>query len=256
MSESGRTVQTTVTSLKIIETIHDLGGATISELANELKLGDSTVLNHVNTLEEEGYLRKTNNHYQIGLRFLFHSEHAKSQRPGYKKARELTRRLAKESREEADFSVEERGRIIILCHEIGHQYEPGQQIGEYFFMHNTAAGKAILAEWSDKEIAAVLNKWGLPKATDHTLVDEDTLRTDIEIGREQGYMTNEQEYVDGYRSISVAATLPEEGPIGAFSIGAPTYRISRDELVENNLGHLKSATRKLRQHLMNERPPL
>lgn len=245
MVETGREVKTTEASLYILEQVHDSGGVTLQGLANRLDMAKSTILNHLSTLEKNGFLIKEGGVYYIGLKFLYFGEHAKWQHPAFKVGRNLTHELAHNTNEEADFSVHEHGRMITLHHEIGRKNEPGRQIGQYFYMHSTAAGKAILSEISRDEVESILDDWGIPHVTTNTITDRQHLFNELDKIQERGFSTNEEEHTEGYQSISKVAKSPRGEIIGALSVGAPTYRISLEELIDENLPLLEAAVKQM-----------
>jgi IclR family acetate operon transcriptional repressor len=245
MTETGREVKTTEASLNILEAVHDSGGVTLQGLSDRLDLAKSTILNHLSTLEKNGYLVQEGGVYYVGLKFLYFGEHAKWQHPAFKIGRNLTHELAHNTNEEADFSVHEHGRVITLHHEIGRNNEPGRQIGQYFYMHSTAGGKAILSELPREEVESILDEWGMPQITTQTITDHETLFKELGAIQERGFSTNEEEHTEGYQSISKVAKSPRGKIIGALSVGAPTYRISLDELIDEDLHLLEAAVQQM-----------
>lgn len=245
MIRTGREVKTTEASISILEAVHDSGGITLQGLSDRLDMAKSTILNHASTLEKNGYLVQQGGVYYVGLKFLYFGEHAKWQHPAFKVGRDLTHDLAHNTNEEADFSVHEHGRVITLHHEIGHNNEPGRQIGQYFYMHSTAAGQAILSELSREEVKDILDEWGMPQVTSQTITDRELLFKELDKIDERGFSTNEEEHTEGYLSISKTAKSPRGNIIGALSVGAPTYRVSLEELTNENLYVLETAVEQM-----------
>ncbi|RZH67846.1 IclR family transcriptional regulator [Natrinema altunense] len=249
MTDNGpRPVKTTKTSLALVRAVRDSDGATLSELANRLDLAKSTVHNHLHTLVDEGFLVRDSDTYHVGLQFLPFSEHARNRDPLYSTARQRVYSLAEKTGNEADFIVEENGRAYTLEYAIGESTARGLsesspfRAGNRFHMHNCASGKAMLALLSDERVREILDRWGLPATTAHTITDESTLFDELETIRRRGYATNDEELIDGYRSIGAAITGPDDAVIGAFSVGGPAYRLAVDE----------SSTREIAQLLLDE----
>lgn len=63
----------------------------------------------------------------------------------------------------------------------------------------------------------------------------------LETIRDRGYATNDEELIDGYRSIGAAITRSSGDVVGAFSIGGPTYRMATDESTTEEIAQLLSA---------------
>lgn len=228
MTEPDAPVKTTRTSLRLLETIRDRDGGTVGELAEELGMARSTAHNHLRTLFEAGYLVKEGNQYHVGLRLFSLGEYARTRKPEYELAKEAVEDLATRTQMEADFNVEEHGRLINVFGTIGHAGEPGIQLGNRFHLHSTSAGKAILAELPRSRVEELLETHGLPKTAPNTITERDELLADLEATRERGYATNDEELFTGYKSIGKAVTLPDGRVLGGLAVGGPTYIIGSD----------------------------
>lgn len=226
----GRTISTTETSLAILELIQRRDGVRIGELTAELGVAKSTVHGHLATLQRKEYVVKEGNTYRLGLKLFNLGESAKQRDSRYRIVEEKVREFSAETSEELDFSVEENGRTIVLFDEIGSSMRPGFQVGDYFYMNTNAAGKAILAELSDDEVDDILERWGLPQETEHTITDRSRLFEELDTVRERGYATNNQENFEGIRAIGSSVIAPDGSVLGAMAISGPAYRLSMDGL--------------------------
>jgi len=54
----------------VVEELMDRGPCGVIELAEGLETGKSAVHNHLTTLQKHGYMLKTDDEYQFGLKFL------------------------------------------------------------------------------------------------------------------------------------------------------------------------------------------
>lgn len=245
MADTGpRPVKTTKTSLELVRAVRDSDGATLSDLAGRLDLAKSTVHNHLHTLVEEGFLVREGDTYHVGLQFLPLGKHARDRNPLYAPARRRVYALAEKTGNEADFIVEENGRAYSLEYAIGESTHRGLsesgpfRAGNRFHMHNCASGKAMLASMPESRVREILDRWGLPATTDRTITDEAALFEELESIRSRGYAINNEELIEGYRSIGAAVTSPDGEVVGAFSIGGPTYRMAVDESTSEEIAHL------------------
>jgi DNA-binding IclR family transcriptional regulator len=85
-------------------------------------------------------------------------------------------------------------------------------------------GKAILAHFPEKRVRDILDRHGLPKITEHTVDDEETLFEELEQIRQQGYARDLEERVRGMRC--VAAPILRDGEVlGAVSVSGPASRM-------------------------------
>ena len=96
-------------------------------------------------------------------------------------------------------------------------------------MHQTALGKALLSQMSNNRVDQVLDRHGLPAATDRTITQRDVLFAELNSVREKGYSIEDEERCEGIKAIAVPlqheADNTEE-PVSAVSISGPKRRIS------------------------------
>lgn len=231
------TVKTTLTSLDILRTIREREGARLREVAEQVEVAKSTAYKHLTTLERSGYLRKEGDTYHIGIKFLHYGEYARGRWPGSSRIKKAVAELAERTEEDIDFVVEDNGRVTT----IEESYHPWVKyddrspnsssdgyranIGDHYHMHSTAVGLAILAEYSTDRVRRIIDRWGLPARTEHTITDRAALFEELDRVRERGYSINDQGYTEGMRSIGMAVEAPDGSVLGAFSVSGPTYRL-------------------------------
>jgi DNA-binding IclR family transcriptional regulator len=220
-----RPVKTTATSLELLEKIKELDGATVGELEAEMELGRTTIHNHLQTLLDFEYVSKENNTYEVGLRLLHLGQYARTCKREYDLAKRAVETLASETQLEADFNVEEHGRLINLFDIVGPASDSGWEVGTFFNMHSTAAGKALLAELSKDRVEEILDTHGLPAQTERTITDRDELFRQLEVIQERGYAINDGECYEGYKTIGKAVTYPDGSIFGGLAVGGPAYII-------------------------------
>lgn len=241
METGPRTIQSDERLFEIIELIQSRDGAGVTEIANELGAAKSTIHAHLATLEQGGYVINENGHYRIGLQFLRHGIYAQTSNPLYYMAKEKVTQLAQETGERAWCQVEENGVAYYLCGAEGeHPVHPPVQVGEWVHLHQIAAGKAILAYLPEERVRGIVDRYGLPAKTDHTVTDEAELFEVLDRVRERGYAFNEEESLRGLHAVGAPVRDEEEGVKGALSISGPANRLTgakfREELPELLLG--------------------
>lgn len=229
-SPSGRKLKTITTALNILEFIKKEGDVGLSDVTDQLNIPKSTAHGYLSTLEDTGLVMKKNQRYVLGLRLMHFGEQAKQRDNLYPLAEPKVDKLANQLSESADFMTEENGRLISIYNNGQSIKDPNFQVGRYFYMHNSAGGKAVLAEHTDDQVEAIVDKWGLPAATNQTITDKDKLLDEVRQVRREGFATTDEELVEGLRSVGVAIKRPDGTILGALGIGGPTYRIDDDRL--------------------------
>lgn len=241
-SNVGDHLQTLERGFLVIEAIRELESATLSAIAAEVGLAESTVHRYLSTLESLGYVTDDDGEYEISFRFLELGEHARTRRKAYRLATDVVSTLAEETEERAQFFVEEQGKAVYLALETGeHGVITDAKIGKRILLHATAGGKAMLAHFPDDYVDEVVERHGLPALTEQTITDRDELEEELQEIREQRYAFNRQEYSLGSRAVGVPILQDDGSPIGALSVTGPNLRL-KGEFYESEIPDILMGT--------------
>lgn len=227
----GGTVKSAATLLNVVEGIRELDGARVTELADHLGIGKSTVHRHLSTLDAHEYVVKEGDEYHLGLRFLGLGEYVRERNPVYGLAQPIVDQLAEATEERALFMTEEHGRAIYLYRGLGaHAVRTNSTIGTRRYLHTVAGGKAMLAHLPDERVDAIIDRWGLPAETPTTITDRAELDAELEEIRERGVAFNREECIDGLQAVAAPVLGPDEQVVGALSVSGPTHRMKGEWL--------------------------
>lgn len=229
------TVQSVDNCFELIDAMRSLGGeAGVTEIADATQLSKSSVHKHLMTLWKQGFVVKSQHNYRLSLRFLEMGGYVRSQLPASRYIKEKVVDLAHETSEVAFFHTEENGRSTILFREVGSNgVSTRSYVGMRTYLHQTAAGKAILSQYSEQRVEEIVEQTGLPKATEQTITDFDDLLADLALTRERGYTLSVEEATDGLMAVGVPIKLPNGEVLGGCAVAGPVHRIrnrSEDEL--------------------------
>jgi len=231
-----RRVQSLQHATDILDTLADLGEARIAELTDQVDLSKGSVHTHLATLRDAGLVDKSGESYHLGLRLVTLGEQVKSQQRVYTAAKNQVDRLAAETGEYADVVVEDDGLEVALKVSRGKrametEYHVGvEETPQY--LHNSSAGKAILAHLPAERVHAIIDEHGLPRRTPKTITNRETLEAELETVRERGYAVNDEEDIRGYRAVGAPILDSGGGPLGAISVSAPKSRLKADRFEE------------------------
>lgn len=227
---SPKNLATIETSISIIMALRELNGGRITELADHLGLPKSTVYRHLTTLHDHGFVTKKGDSYRLGLRFLDIGEYTRYCVEGFRKAKPFVQQIAEETGERCQFVIEENGRGIYVHVAAGEAEEARTdlRVGKQMFLHSTASGKCILAHLPDERIDEIIDRWGLPRQTPHTVTSKDDLLESLSRVRKQGFAFNRGGNVDGLRAVGAPVLKPTGQPLGAISISGPSYRMQNE----------------------------
>lgn len=240
------TVKTTDTSFRLVSTIRDRGGATIEDLSREFGLSESTVHRHLVTLRNHDYVVQDGAQYQVGLGFLTMGGYAQRRVTAYPKIKAKVDELATTTGERAQFIVEEHGQRVYLYTDVGESaVQTGAHVGKRGAIHTSAAGKAILANLSDRRIEAIIEEHGLAAGTSDSISTEAALYDELATIRDQGYAFNQQETTEGVNAVGAAVLDADGSVIGSLSVSGPANRIKDDWLTEELLEQVLGAVNEL-----------
>lgn len=234
-------IRTVDRTFDIVETLTQLDGAGVSELARRVELPKSTVYNHLRTLERAEYVVRRGDEYRVGLKFLQLGERARSQHDLYQVARTEVDRLAEKTGEISGLMVEEHGYGVFVYRGRGAEAAHiDTLVGDRVPLHCTALGKAILAYLLDSRREAIVDRHGLPAITERTITDRESLAAELDDVRERKIAFDDEERLDGLRSVAAPILDGADVVIGAISVAGPTHRMRGDrfrhELPETILG--------------------
>lgn len=225
--ETGKTIQAIGNAVKLIEAIEELGSVTVTELANEVDMPRSTVHIYLRTLRQHGYVVEEDGNHRTGLRFLMHGGRARKQVEPYEAAKSEVDRLATKTGEMCDLGVEQNGmRVLLYKSETDRAVYDNVATGEFTHMHWTALGKALLAWSPDDVVERIIDTHGLPEATDATITDRETLRTELDEIVEQGYAIEDEDRREGVASVAVPVIDNDsKQAVAALSVSGPRSRV-------------------------------
>ncbi|RQG88071.1 IclR family transcriptional regulator [Natrarchaeobius halalkaliphilus] len=235
-SDSSRVLQTADTTFEIINVIKSRDGAKATEIAEHLDLSRSAVYNHLTTLIENEWIIRTENSYQLSLKFLMLGVYVRNHNRLFSVGKSEVQKLAQETGETAHLATEQQGYQINLLKEtgelaVGDQYHT-QKLQQTNYHHDTATGKAMLAFLPEERVETILDKQGLPSKTSNTITDRDVFLEELHEIRERGYSYNDEEEIEGLRAVGAPITDQHGNVLGSVSVSGPTSRLKNDRYHE------------------------
>jgi DNA-binding IclR family transcriptional regulator len=101
-------------------------------------------------------------------------------------------------------------------------------IGARAPLHVTAVGKLFLAQDGRARCVAYVERTGLPRFTENTLGDAESLHEELERVRSQGYAFDNEEAEKGVSCIAAGIYNDEGALVAGLSVSAPADRLNRD----------------------------
>lgn len=226
-----RPVKTVENAFDIVTTLRQQGEMSVTDLATELGMAKSTVHRHLETLVDGGWVARTEHSYRVGLRFLDVGIATRNADPVYQYTRDRIDELSEQTGEKVWCVVEQNGQGVHLYGALGkNSVQTYARVGQRTYLHQHAAGKAILAHRPREEVEAIVERHGLPPITDETITDPAVLFEELERIRERGYSTNLEESVAGLHAVGTAITDQDGYALGSISVSGPATRLTVDVL--------------------------
>lgn len=232
MTQETPPIRTTETTIRVIETLNEFGGAGVSDIADHLGIPTSTAFDHLRTLEQCELVVKTGRTYEIGTRFLEFGGYTRSNNEVYRTAQPEIRKLARRTGEHANLMIEEFGQGVFFGKATGDEaFQLDTHIGKRVHLQTTALGKAILAFLPDDRVTEIFKTRGLPEITRHTITDQEQLFEELEDVREKGYATDDEERILGVRCVA-APVLNDTDVLAAVSVSGAKSGMQGDRFHE------------------------
>jgi IclR family KDG regulon transcriptional repressor len=114
--------------------------------------------------------------------------------------------------------------VYLAISESPHPMKLVSEVGKRLYAHATGVGKTLLAQLDEAEAERRLRSVELPRFTPYTIVDVEELLDRLREIREQGYGTDEEEYVLGCRCVAMPVHGPGGVAVAAMSVSIPTPR--------------------------------
>ena len=227
-------VKSAKTTMEILGNIRDLEGATLTEVANKTGKNKSTVYNYLTTLEENGYLVKSNGDYDISAQFLSFGDYISKNMDIYEIGRTEVVDLAEKTGQTVHLAIEENGFAIIIHVERGEQgIHLDTHQGMRLYLHNTALGKAILAYLAVEQRQQIIQRNGLPASTDNTITKKEQLVKELNQIRDEGIAYDHEERVSGVLATAAPILNDNDSVTGAISISGPKTQFSDQDIKKN-----------------------
>jgi IclR family transcriptional regulator, acetate operon repressor len=102
------------------------------------------------------------------------------------------------------------------------------QTGEFVPLHCTAHGKALLADCELSDLKSIFGAAPLQAYTNRTITSIKALARECAISRQQGYVLDDCEYVEGARCLAAPVRDKDGLIIAAIGISAPIARFPRE----------------------------
>jgi DNA-binding IclR family transcriptional regulator len=113
-----------------------------------------------------------------------------------------------------------------------HRIRMLSAIGREMPLHASAIGKAWLGTLGEDEALRLAAARGLKAFATHTITSLTQLQKELRKVRAQGYAMVVEEYMEGGSGVGAVIQAERAGVVGAVSLAAPSFRVTRANLAE------------------------
>jgi IclR family acetate operon transcriptional repressor len=234
-----RTEQNTIQALDramlILETLAELGSATLTGLAQRLDQSPATVYRVLVTLETRGIAEFDPGEqvWSVGPRAFLIGSAFLRRTSVVERARPVMRALMADTGETANIGVA-RGDMVLF---VG-QVETHESLRAFFPpgtlspLYASGIGKALLAQMAAADLAAYLRRVALTGFTAQTLTDPEALAADLSRARARGYALDDEERAEGMRCVAAPIFDALGAAVAGLSVSGPVSRITQSRAPE------------------------
>lgn len=227
------------TNLRLLLIIEEVARAGVpvapAALVDALGLPKPTVHRLLATAEEEGYLQRDvdGRSYGPGRRLRRLAGNTLSAQRVRTERLMIMKALAEEVGETCNLAAPDRSGMVYLDRVETHwpfriQFPVGTQVP----FHCTASGKMYLSSLRSDKLNRITAWLDLERHTDRTITEKDHLVADITQIRQQGFATDNEEFMRGMAAIAVPIQDTAGRLLSTLSIHAPTQRHTTESLLE------------------------
>lgn len=253
-NHTDKTIPTNLRLLLLVEELARVGVPITPTAANEvLGLPKPTIHRLFHTLEQEGFLQRDidGRSYAPGVRLRRLASSVLSTSRVRMVRQTVLNALAEDVGETCNIAIPERHAMVYLDRvETKWPLRIQLPVGTEVPFHCTASGKMYLSSLKPRLFAKYLSIVTLNSHTKHTFTKPDTLTAEIEAIRENGYATDNEEFMDGMVAVAVPLFDSQQRLMSTLSVHAPTQRIALDDL-KAHLPRLQDAATELSELVLS-----
>ncbi|RQW69405.1 IclR family transcriptional regulator [Halomonas sp. YLB-10] len=224
---------------------------TLSEVAARTGMNRARARRFLLTLHALGYVRKDHRHFELAPRVLKLGYAFLSANNYQHLIQQVLEDITAESGESSSLGVLDGDEVTYVARSASRQRLMAitLSVGTRLPAAYTSMGRMLLAQKTDDELDAFIERTTLERFTDKTITDKAELKRAILQARQQGYAIVDQELDSGLRSLAVPAFDANGELIGAINISTNAARIDHDTLLEHYLPLLQGKARQIRANV-------
>lgn len=224
----------------------------ITEISRKLDLHKSTTHSLLKTLKERQYIKQDpdSGKYSLGLKLLERGQFVLNSMDIRSLARKYLIDLSVETGQTAHLVILEGKYGVYIDKVEGESAVVYSRVGKRVPLHSSAVGKSLLAFRNNDEVNELLEKYEFFPQTSSTITSRSAFEKELELVRERGYSTDNEENEPGIYCIAVPIFDHLNQPAAAISISTTKQTIT-EEMEKNIVQQLKHTCYEISKALGN-----
>ncbi|AUW93420.1 MAG: IclR family transcriptional regulator [Sulfobacillus thermosulfidooxidans] len=228
------TVQSVDKALSLLEALSEFPhGVSITELSIRLGLYKSTAHRLLGTMMKRGYVEQDaeTGKYKLGFTVADLGMRLLSSIDMRHEALPFLQEMAEVTGEVAHLALMD-GRDVVYIEKVdsASTIRMHSRVGMRVYAHATGLGKAMLAAMSEAESRAFVQRYGLPKLTEHTVTDAEKLYKEFQTIRLTGCAVAKEENEVGICCVASAIRNSRGQVAAACSVSGPCSRMDANKI--------------------------
>jgi IclR family transcriptional regulator, acetate operon repressor len=203
----------------------------LGQLAEMLEIDRSSAFRLANTLKRRGFLANSTagRDYVLGSSVWRLSRQYDWSKMLVRVAHDPLKALAAATNETAHLAVREGKRALFIDHVTSsHVISISGQTGELVPLYCTSHGKALLVDFGERDLTDLFGSGPLKAHTKNTIQSLRSLASECKTIRENGFATDEGEYLEGVRCVAAPIRDRDAAVIASIGISAPAARFPKE----------------------------
>lgn len=233
-SRSSSAVQSVDRAITVMEFLSHQGWSGVTEVANEIGIHKSTAYRLLATLKDRGIVEQdgATEKYRLGFGVVLLASTVTADLDVVRYARPVCERLSEETEETVTLTALEGDDAVVI-----HQTIPTSSMmnvdwsGWHTPLHTTAAGKVLLAHLPEQRRRTLLKR-PLERFTEHTIVDPEVLRGQLQEIRRTGYGYTVEELEVGMNAAGAPIRTAGGEVAAAVGVSGPAFRLPANSIHE------------------------
>lgn len=201
----------------------------LTAIANQVGLANSTTFRLLKTLKETGFVAQSEERglYRVGIRAFEVGEGFLTRLPMHELSLPEMKRLTEKVNETVNLAIRDGREAVYIAQVEGRQMmRTFTQIGMRVPLYCTGVGKVLIAWLPQKEVTSLLGHSGLLAYTENTITSVGDLCEELKSVRRLGYGLDREEREAGVRCIAAPIRDRHGKVVAALSISGPASRLN------------------------------